>query len=213
MRAAKILGWAIGGLVALVALVLIGIKLFVDPNNYKDRIAAAVKQSTGRELKLPGYIKLSVFPWVALELGPASLGNPPGFGDEPFMTFQHAAVRVKVMPLLSKQLEVSKVELDGLDLQLHKNAAGQGNWQMNEEDKSKPAQTPSEGGSSAQLKSIGGISVTNGRVVYENNVIENFELETGSIASKSDVPVSIQFDANRGIKGEQVEFKGKLTVS
>jgi AsmA protein len=201
MRAAKILGWAIGALVALVAVVLIGIKLFVDPNNYKDRIAAAVKQSTGRELKLPGDIKLSVFPWVALELGPASLGNPPGFGDEPFMTFQHAAVRVKVMPLLRKQLEVSKVELDGLDLRLHKNAAGQGNWQMTEENKPKPAQTPSEGGSSAQLKSIGGISVTHGRVVYENDVIENVELETGSIASKSDVPVSIQFDANRGIKG------------
>lgn len=213
MRAAKILGWVLGGLVALVAVVLIGIKLFVDPNNYKDRIAAAVKQSTGRELKLPGDIKLSVFPWIALELGPASLGNPPGFGEDPFMTFQHAAVRVKAVPLLRKQLEVSRVELDGLDLRLHKNAAGEGNWQMKEEDKPKPAQTPGEEGSSTQLKSIGGISVTHGRIAYENNVIENFELETGSIASNSDVPVSIQFDANRGIKGEQVAFKGKLTVS
>jgi AsmA protein len=213
MRAAKIFAWVLGGLIALVAVLLIGVKLFVNPNNYKDRIAAAVKESTGRELKLPGDIKLSVFPWVALELGPASLGNPPGFGDEPFMTLQHVAVRVKVMPLLRKQLEVSKVELDGLDLRLHKNAAGQGNWQMKEEDQQKSTQTPAEGESSAQLKSIGGISVTHGRIAYDNNVIENFELETGSIASRSDVPVSIQFDANRGVIGEQVGFKGKFTAS
>ena len=211
MRAAKLLGWVIGGLIALVAVVLIGIKLFVNPNNFKDRIAAAVKQSTGRELRLPGDIALSVFPWIALELGPASLGNPPGFGDEPFLTFQHAAVRVRVMPLLSRQLEVSKVELDGLDLRLHKNAAGQGNWQMRDEDKPKAAPASSEG-ASAQLKSIGGIRVTHGRVAYDADVIENLEFETGAIASKSDVPVSIQFDANRGIRGEQVVFKGKFTL-
>lgn len=212
MSAAKILGWVIGALVALVALVLIGIKLFVNPNDYKDRIAAAVKQSTGRELKLPGDIHLSVFPWIALELGPASLGNPPGFGDQPFMTLQHVSVRIKVIPLLSKELEVSKVELDGLDLRLHKNAAGKGNWQMKAADPPNPASTPGAGGSSAQLKSIGGISVTHGRIAYDNDVIDNVALEAGSIVSKSDVPVTIQFDANRGIKGEQVAFKGKFTA-
>jgi len=46
----------------------------VNPNDYKGRIAAAVKESTGRDLVLQGDIKLSVFPWIALELGPASLG-------------------------------------------------------------------------------------------------------------------------------------------
>ena len=90
----------VGVIVVLLAAVLLAVRLSVDPNNYKGNIAAVVKKSTGRELQLPGDIKLSVFPWVALEVGPARLGNPPGFGDEPFVAFAHATVRVKLLPLL-----------------------------------------------------------------------------------------------------------------
>src|ERR1700744_4414372 len=129
MRAVKLVGIVLGGLVALIIVVLIGVRLFVDPNDYKDRIARAVKSSTGRELTLSGQMKLSVFPWIALELGPASLGNPPGFSDQPFAAVQHVALRVKLLPLLRKELEIGRIEVDGLDLRLLKNAAGRGNWQ------------------------------------------------------------------------------------
>ena len=76
MRALRIVGLVVGGLVVLLVILLLAVRLFVNPNDYKDRIAQAVKSSTGRELTLSGPIKLSVFPWLALEIGPASLGNP-----------------------------------------------------------------------------------------------------------------------------------------
>ena len=44
MRLFKIFGMAIGGLVALVVLGLVAIWLFFDPNDYKDRITAAVQR-------------------------------------------------------------------------------------------------------------------------------------------------------------------------
>jgi len=72
MRIAKVLGWISGGLIALLVRLLLGIKLLVNPNSDRDRIEAAVKAATGRELVLDGELKLSVFPWVALELGPAT---------------------------------------------------------------------------------------------------------------------------------------------
>ncbi len=126
MRALKILGVAIGGLVALVLVLLVAVWLFVDPNDYKDRIAAGAKSATGRDLTLTGDIKLTVFPWVGLTLGPASLGNPPGFGDEPFATVQRAALRVKLIPLLRKQLQIGRLEIDGLDLRLKQQRRRQG---------------------------------------------------------------------------------------
>ena len=129
MRALKYAGFAIGGLVALLVLALVAVWLFVDPNDYKDRISAAVKQSTGRSLSLPGELKLSVFPWIKLQTGEAALGNPAGFGDEPFLTLKRASLSVKLMPLLKKQLEVGRIEIDGLDLKLRQNAAGKGNWE------------------------------------------------------------------------------------
>ena len=98
MRTVKILAGLVGGIVALVLTALLAVWLLVNPNDYKGRITAAVRQATGRELVLTGDITLSVFPWVALGLGPASMGNPPGFGTEPFLAFQHAAVRVRLLP-------------------------------------------------------------------------------------------------------------------
>jgi len=108
MRTVRILSVVVGGIIALIVAGMFAVWLSVNPNDYKGQIAAAVKQSTGRELSLKGDIKLSVFPWVALELGPASLGNPPGFGEEAFLAFNHAAVRVKLFPLLAKRLDVGR---------------------------------------------------------------------------------------------------------
>ncbi|MEJ0008437.1 MAG: AsmA family protein [Steroidobacteraceae bacterium] len=88
----------VGGFVALVVLVGVAVWLLVNPNDYKGRIVSAVKTSTGRELALPGAIKLSVFPWIALELGPAHLGIPPGFPNDEFLSVEHVALRVKLLP-------------------------------------------------------------------------------------------------------------------
>lgn len=87
----KILAGAAGAIVVLSGAALLAVWLSVNPHDYKGRIGAAVRQATGRDLSLKGAIKLSVFPWVALELGPASLGNPPGFGAWSFSAFEHAA--------------------------------------------------------------------------------------------------------------------------
>src|ERR1700753_2748326 len=119
MRALRLVGIVLGGLVVLLIVVLLGIRLFVNPNDYKDRIARAVKSSTGRELTLAGEIKLSVFPAIALELGPATLGNPAGFdAAQPFAAVQHISLKVRLLPLLHKELQVGKVDIDGLDLRL-----------------------------------------------------------------------------------------------
>ncbi len=214
MRIAKILGGIVGIVVLLLLAILFTIWAIVNPNDYKSRIAAAVKESTGRELTLDGDIKLSVFPWVALELGSASLSNLPGFGSEPFLAFKHAAVRVKLLPLLHEQLEVARVELDGLDLRLIKNAAGRGNWQRAVPDAAAPAPTAGAAKTSSKLKleSIAGVKVTHGRVSFNQVTLQNIDLETGAISSGREVPVSFSVDADRGTPGEKLQLTAKLDL-
>jgi AsmA protein len=67
LKTAKILGGIVGGVVALIVIALLAVWLLVNPNAYKGRIEAAAKQATGRDLVLHGDLKLSVFPWVALD--------------------------------------------------------------------------------------------------------------------------------------------------
>jgi AsmA protein len=183
MKSVKIFALIVGGIVVLVLISAFLVSLLVNPNDFKPKIAAAVKDSTGRELNLQGDIKLHVFPRVALTLGPASLGNPPGFGDAPFLSFNRAEVRVKLVPLLSKHLEVARVVLDGLDLRLVKKLDGQANWQMNEKKETPKKQSPESGGGPS-IESIAGITVTHGRVSYNQYVIENLDFETGAISGK-----------------------------
>src|SRR5450432_2042413 len=200
VRNFKIIGLVLGGLVALIALLLIAVTIFVNPNDYKGRIEQAVKASTGRDLNLQGDIKLSVFPWIALEIGPVSLGNPEGFGTDPFLSVKHATVRVRLLPLLRKELQVGKIEIDGLDLRLKKNAAGKGNWEDFGQKSAAPAHT--DAGTSAappaSLQDLGGVLVKDSRISYDQLVMSNVNLDIGSVAQRAIVPVKAGFDLDTG---------------
>jgi AsmA protein len=214
MRTAKILGAVVSGLIVLFLLALAAVWLFVNPNDYKPKIAAAVKQATGRELVLSGDLKLSVFPWVALEMGPASLGNPPGFPAQPFVSFKHASMRVRLLPLLAKRLDIGRVELDGLDLKLLKNAEGKGNWEDfgHSEDAASPAPSSSAASDEA-LDDIAGVKLTHARVSYETLTLSNITLETGAFVERGVVPVSLSLEASRGIKDERASVDAKFDLS
>jgi AsmA protein len=194
MRALRLVGIVVGAVLALIVVVLLGIRLFVDPNDYKDRIARAVKNSTGRELTLSGQMKLAVFPWIALELGPASLGNPPGFSTAPFAAVQHVALRVKLLPLLRKELEIGHLEIDGLDLRLLKNAAGRGNWQDFGNQGATPEATPSSSSGGGNLPDLGGVEIKDSRVSYQDMVAEHLNLELGHLTSGTPAPFKLKVD-------------------
>lgn len=212
MRSVKILVSVVVGIIALFVAGLVAVWLLVNPNNFKGAIANAVKESTGRDLVLKGDIKLTVFPWIALELGPASLGNPPGFDSEPFLAFNRASVRVKLLPLLAKRLESDRVEIDGLDVRLRKNAQGVGNWQ-NFGKTQNPAPAASDKKAGGTLKELAGIRITHARVSYPGIVVENIALETGAFGDHGVTPVSLSLDANRGIANESVTLNAQFDFS
>ena len=101
---------------------------FIEPNDFKPEISAAVKDNTGRELILEGDLKLSLFPWIGISTGKIALGNAEGFQDQPFATAEESNVKVKLLPLLSKKIEVKRIVLKGLALNLAKNKQGITNW-------------------------------------------------------------------------------------
>ncbi len=123
-RALKWISW---GLAALTVLLLLGIAvlvLLVDPNGFKPRIEAAVREATGREFALVGDIDLKFFPWLALRTGEGRFGNPPGFAGEPMATWRNAQLGVKLFPLLRGDLVVDRIRLEGADVRL----TLQGRW-------------------------------------------------------------------------------------
>ncbi len=200
----KIAAGVVAALLVLVVAAGVVITLVIDPNDYKDEIAQAVKMRAGRDLKIGGDIKLSLFPWLGVELKALELANAPGFGDEPLARVQVAGVRVKLLPLFRKKLEVDKILLNGLVLHLAKNRAGHGNWEgLTGPDK--PA-APEEKAAGAGLAgfSIGGVSVRDAELHWEDQAsgaryhVRKLALTTGELAPGKTADVALGFDLESG---------------
>lgn len=196
-RFIKIILAIAGVFVALIVTAVIVLPMLVDPNDYKDEIASAVERQTGRELAIPGTIELSVFPWLGAEIGEARLSNAKGFGDKPFAEIKSADVRVRLLPLFFKRIEIGTVELDGLRLRLARNDKGRTNWDdltetfASEEATAKAEKQPkkTEGGFSLPEFEIGAIEVDDAAVSWDDAVsdahyqLSQFNLSTGRLTA------------------------------
>ncbi|MBS0001866.1 MAG: AsmA family protein [Thioalkalivibrio sp.] len=118
----------LGVLLLIAVIAAIYLVATFDPNDYKGRIEAEVAEATGRELTLAGSIELTLFPSLGLRLEDARLANAEGFGEAPFAELQVIDLAVAVMPLLRRELEVQRIEADGVTLRLARDADGRSNW-------------------------------------------------------------------------------------
>ena len=128
MRILKILAATLAAVIGLLIVAAVLLVTLFDPNDYKDSITAMAEQRTGRELSINDDIELSLFPWFAIETGGITIGNAEGFGDQPFATVDEVSARVRVWPLLKRQVEIGTVTIDGVVLNLGRNAEGRTNW-------------------------------------------------------------------------------------
>jgi AsmA protein len=216
MRPIKVLLWIIGGLVGLFVIAMCAVLLLVDPNDFKDEIATAVKDKTGRELALQGELKLSVFPWLALQAGPAQLGNAPGFATGPFLSLEHADVGVRLFPLLRGRMEVRRLELEGLRVYLEKNAQGKGNW----EDLAKGESTPAaDSGASSEMPSIAGVTIKDAALDYRDLQtakhwrLQKLDVETGRIEKGKPIDLDMGFVLDEGENTDATQVKLKTSAA
>jgi len=121
----KILKYGLLGTGALIGIAVAGavyVAATFDPNDYKDRIIQAVKDSKQRDLRLDGNITLSFFPNIGANLGKASLSEFNS--DQQFAAIDSARVSLALLPLLSGQAVVNEVAVSGLQATLIKRKDG-----------------------------------------------------------------------------------------
>ena len=169
----------------------------VDPNDHKEEIISAVKDATGRDLKLDGDIGFSFFPRLGVKLGNAELSNASGFGDQPFASIEHVGVSVDLLSLLRAKIQADTIDLKGLRVNLQKNKNGKTNWDDLASSSSESQPSSSDGGSALGLE-VAGIRITDSQVVYDDRQAGNkitlnpIELRTGSIGSGKPSSISVE---------------------
>src|ERR1700738_5337693 len=166
MRKFRVVAIVAGALLALGVIGVVALLLFVDPNRYRGDIERVAKQHSGRVLTIHGQLQLKIFPWLALSVHDVQLSNPAGFGAQPFMTVQNASIGVKLLPLLGKRLEVSRIALDGVNLNLVIRA-DENNWKDLGESKGSPESSTSAPPSQGSV-TIEGVDLARSSVVYRD---------------------------------------------
>jgi AsmA protein len=110
----------VGMLVALAGLALGYIAATFDPN--KDEISAVVAEKTGRTLSFDGDLQLNLFPKIGVTLAGARLSEHGS--TEEFAGVDKLRVALALFPLLSGDVVVDEVVLDGLRVRVIKHADG-----------------------------------------------------------------------------------------
>jgi AsmA protein len=100
----------------LIVLALAVIPRFLDVNQYRGRIQAELQNRLGRPVTL-GDINLSLLP-PSLQVKEVAIGEDSRFGVGPFAKAQLLAVRVSLMPLPRKKVEIQSLRLINPDIQL-----------------------------------------------------------------------------------------------
>lgn len=171
-RILKILGIVVGVVVLLFVALVVVVSLMFDPNDYKADITAAVQEATGRQLTLDGDLELSLFPTIRIAVGAATLSNAPGFGDEPMARIGGASLSVRLLPLLSKRVEIREARLEGLTLNLARDQRGRNNWQDLAGESAPvgeaPAAEPSDGGAGTLDLGVGAIEIADANIVWND---------------------------------------------
>ena len=198
-RPLKIFAYLIAAFVALLVVAAIMFALVFDPNDYKDKISAGVKDATGRDLVIDGELQLSLFPWLAIDIGKMELGNAPGFDDTPFASFESARLSVRLLPmLLRREVVVGTAALDSLRVNLQVGPDGTGNWEdFGEAGAIDTDETTdeTEAASRSAVIDIASISVTDAAISYADaSTGDRFELTdlnltTGHVAAGETVPL------------------------
>ena len=182
----RLLKWISLSLAGLLVLALIGVLVvvwLVDPNVFKPRIEAAVRDATGRDFTLSGDIELGFFPWLALRTGAGRFGNAPGFGPEPMVAWKSAQLGAKLLPLLRGELVADRVHIEGADVRLVRRADGVANWEGIGGDQ------PADPNAEPMSLRIDGVSIEDSRISYRDETVPRrvevtaFELTTDEIAA------------------------------
>ncbi len=233
----KILGLFFLGLLLIIVALGFALTHLFDPNDYKDEIRQLARDKANLELTLNGDIGWSLFPWLGLELTDATLASA-STPEQPFADLRLLGLSVRVLPLLRKEVQMSDIRIDGLNLNLQRDEKGHGNW----EDVGRPPQAakaaeaapdtasqapaeapgetppaPAPSGTPIKLD-IDSLIVNSARIDYRDAQkgqqfsAESIQLTTGAIREGANIPVKLSafFGTNQPVMRARSELLGEL---
>jgi uncharacterized protein involved in outer membrane biogenesis len=192
----------------------------INPAQLTQLLSSKVKDATGRELKIAGPVSLTIFPSIGVKAEQVSLSNATWASDSQMLFLKHAELEVKLFPLFAGKVEISSINLAGLEVHLQTNKAGQNNWDLTQAvaasnaksaapSSTTPASTaPQTTSDDSNFVAIEAIRVSDARISYQDGgspikVIEVPKLSLMGEGGKTAILLDLQYaNYKLGLKGK-----------
>ena len=193
--------------VVIIAAMLL-IPMFVDVQKYKPMLEDKVTEATGRPFSVGDDLRLSLFPWAGVSFSDLRLGNPAGFSEKDFVTVKSFEVRVKLLPLISKDIQIKRFVVNEPRIILLKNEKGRANWEQpkppaEDSPMGKAEKTPAQATGPFELPisalTVGNLAINNGSAIWDDrpggtrNEISQINLALKDVSLER--PVRLTFSA------------------
>jgi len=184
----------------------------INPAQLTQLLSSSVKEATGRDLKIAGPVSLNFFPSIGVKAEQVSLSNTSWASDAQMIFLKQIELEVKLFPLISGSVEISSINLVGLEAHLQTNNAGQSNWDLtppasvaNPKATSSSSKAASD---SSSFMAIETVRISDARVTYQDGssstkVIEIPKLSLTGDGGKTAVLLDLQYSNYKvGLKGK-----------
>ena len=182
----------------------------INPTQLTQLLSSAVKDATGRDLKIAGPVSLNLFPSIGVKAEQVTLSNASWASQSQMLALKHIELEVKLFPLFLGNVEISSIHLAGLDAHLETNKSGQGNWNLSPpvsvaNAKDTPPQASSD---DSTFVAIENIHISDARISYRDGngpvkLIEVPKLSLTGGGGKTAVLLDLQYANYKvGLKGK-----------
>lgn len=199
------------GILIFLIIIVAGFLYTFDANDYKKELIEIAEKITGRPISVAGSVGISLYPYIGIKVDNVTVENPPGFSKENFATIGQFDVKIEIMPLLQKRLNIETLVLNRLKINFEKNASGGDNW-SDFMSTSKSDDVESKLGLAGL--NIGGISVVDANITWlDVNTGKRFNVSKMKLTTDAVVkgqPLPITFNAYA--KSSQPEWQGSVFV-
>ncbi len=108
--------------------ILIIFKIPVDLTRFKEPVEVLVSKALDRPVRVKESIVISTSLNPYFTMKGLVVENPQEFNTDTFFSMESARIQVKLLPLLKMKLNISEIQVEGLDLTLEETASGSVNW-------------------------------------------------------------------------------------
>jgi AsmA protein len=200
----------IGSVGAVAALLAVPFLLPLD--TYRAPIERTASAALGREVHVRGSMGFTVYPQIGISLSDVSVANARGARHPQMVEVKSVVVGAKLMPLLSRRLEITEVVLQNPVIHLEVNRDGASNWQLGNSNQAKPGETNSRIASVG----VGRLRVDGGEVTYDaasgtSQTIKDVSLTLAMpLSTATNVRVPLVFNGGFTYNNQPLRLNGRV---